>query len=343
MAEQEPLSRDGPLTKLDLVEGLAGWRRWLVQLLIAAVALSVFLVLRWLVDLWVDGAAPFAPAYVPIILATLAGRLPAGILVWFATMLYGWVAIVPPVGALTFSDPVDVPRTFVNMAVSLVLVLVIDAARRQAAGLVRERDERVRERNMLLAEVDHRLKNNLAILASLFSMQARESASEEAREALAMATSRVHSLARAYEHLRYDTGAIAAADTRPFLEGLCASLREALALDGRIELVADVEPCQVARDRAAALALLVNEIVTNAAKHAFVGRDHGTIALSFSCRGEGALLTIGDDGIGMAGVDDRRGKGRPLLDGLARMSQGRLSCHSGRKGTTYRLELRALP
>ncbi|WP_068074556.1 sensor histidine kinase [Novosphingobium lentum] len=311
---------------------------------IAATGLAVLIAIRALVDLWEPGAAPYAMIYPIIFLATAVGRLRAGLLTWVVCMVYSSL-IVMPLGRAVVAEaiPTD-PRTVINALVGLFMVIVTEAARRQAAELIREREARIAERDMLLREVDHRLKNNFAMFGSLLSLQQREARSDEARDILARATARLHSLSQAYDHLRYEPGSITVLDISVLLQGLARSLRDVLGLDGKFSLDVEAGPRLIARDRASALALLVNELVTNAAKHAFADREGGEIRIVLvSPHAESAVIEIADNGIGLPSESTGSGQGRKLVEVLAQMAGGTLAVDSDATGTSYRIALEALP
>ncbi|MGB5484395.1 sensor histidine kinase [Parasphingorhabdus sp.] len=217
-------------------------------------------------------------------------------------------------------------------------------ARTTGRWLLLEKEQRIAERDMLLVEVDHRVKNNLAILSSLLSLQRQKSDNIEVKEALSKAGGRVHSLSKAYESLRYDNlDNIAVVDMRDFLNRLCGSLREALALDGRIELIVAAEPCQLSRDRAGAVGLLINELVTNAVKHAFVDRESGAITVEMRTISDGAVLEVRDNGVGLPDIIRDGAQGTQFLEAFAQMAKGELDSETSEQGTRYICKLEETP
>ncbi|MFC4294883.1 sensor histidine kinase [Novosphingobium tardum] len=332
------------LARLDLVGERKGGSALAVQVAVALAALLGFLASRGFVDLWVRGTAPFAVIYPWILLATLTGRLRAGLIAWLTMTAVVASGFMVPGRWLTFADPNNFPRTIVNGIVGFLIVLITDAARRQAFDLLAEREMRIAERDMLLEEVDHRLKNNLAMLSGLLALQVRETTNDEVKEVLTRAAARLQSISDAYESLRYEPGSITVVDAEVLLNRLCASLRGALGLDRDIRLEVEAESCLISRDRAAALALLVNELVTNAVKHAFRERGSGTIRVSLTRLGHGsASLVIADDGRGLHPGGAATGKGHKLLQALAEMAGASLEIRSGADGTRFLLELKQLP
>jgi two-component sensor histidine kinase len=343
LPQRRPTAIATRVARLDFIGRRTGPAALARQLAVAAMTLAVFVAVRAMLDAIAPGVGPFTPLYPLLIPATLLGRLPAGLVTWAAGNAYVAKVVLPSVGAISSSGDV-VALTVLSLASTLFVVLLTEAARSQSAALLREREGRIRERDMLLLEVDHRLKNNLAMLSGLLALQLRETDNDEAREVLARAGARLQSLARVYDNLRYEPGTVTVLDAAVLVERLCGSLGDALGLDDSIALECAAEPVLVTRDRASALALLINEVVTNAAKHAFAGRNGGRIRMELSrAQDGGAVLSIADDGRGIDPEARSDGRGRKLLAALAEMAGGELSVESGWNGTTYRLRLRQLP
>lgn len=332
------------ITRLDLIDLTPRFPPIVVQVIVAAIFTGAAVAAREIIDRWAVGAGPFAVNVPFILLATLFGRFRAGFLALVLTTVYSWYYVLPAIGSFSFETAGDGARTVVNAATGLIIVGLGDAARTTGRWLVLEKEQRIAERDMLLVEVDHRVKNNLAILSSLLALQQRKSENAEVKSALGKAVGRVHSLAKAYESLRYDNlDNIAVVDMRDFLNRLCGSLREALALDDRIELVVAAEPYQLSRDRAGGIGLLVNELVTNAVKHAFVDRDKGCITVALRTEAEGAVLEIRDDGVGLPEVVRDGAQGTQFLNAFAQMAKGELESETDEYGTRYICRLESTP
>ena len=314
--------------------------QWIVALGMVAFAIAS----RLLVDLLFPGAAPYAINVPAVLAATLIGRLRAGMITLVLTSIITWYAVVPIQFSFRFLAPSDAPRTLVNIATSLILVLLAEFGRRSFRDLLHEREARIDERDMLLREVDHRVKNNLAVLASLLRLQQRETHHDEVRIALEKAANRVHSLAAAYENLHYDGGDVAVVRLDEFLDRLCRSLAQALAIGDSVRIVVTADRCLLARDRASAVGLFVNEAVTNAVKHAFAARPGGTIRVSLKGDQGHATLTVVDDGVGLPDGDIRDGaKGHKYLEAFATIARARMTSDSDATGTCYTLTLEEMP
>lgn len=335
--------REMRIVRLDLVAGKTGWRRLLSEILAALIALALVAGLRAVIDIWLPNTAPYALAYPGLLVATMMGRLRGGLIAWPLVFGYLWLVGIDHGPDYRFADPQDYPRTVINLVVGLMVIALTESARAVASALLVEREQRVRERDMLLAEFDHRLKNNLTILTSLIGMQAREAENPAVVEALDKTASRIASLGRTYDHLRYEPGAIAMVDLGDLMKGLCVSMHESLLRDSPIEFACHPCPCPVQRDRASALALLINELVTNAIKHAFVGRTAGKLDISLTVDSSEALLTVVDDGVGIPSESPAGRQGMRLLNALAKMAQADLFVSSGNAGTRFDVRLRNLP
>ncbi|AMO71853.1 sensor histidine kinase [Sphingorhabdus sp. M41] len=332
------------INRLDLIDLMPRFFPSAVQILVAITFTAIAIAAREAINNWAVGAAPFAVNVPFILLATLFGRFRAGFLTLVLTTIYSWYYVLPVTGSFMFDDSGDRARTFVNAAIGLIIVCLGDAARTAGRWLLLEKEQHIAERDMLLAEVDHRVKNNLAILSSLLALQQQKSENSEVKSALGRAAGRVHSLSKAYESLRYDNlDNIAIVDMQDFLNRLCGSLREALTLDGRIKLIVAAEPCQLSRDRAGAVGLLVNELVTNAVKHAFVDRDKGTIRVELRAVSDGAVLEVRDDGVGLPDIIRDGAQGTQFLNAFAQMAKGELDSETSEQGTRHICRLAETP
>ncbi|NRD90016.1 hypothetical protein C8024_11940 [Sphingopyxis sp. BSNA05] len=220
------------ITQLDAIDLAPKLPEWSTQLLVGVVCALGALLMRLLVDLVYPGAAPYAISVPAILVATLVGRFRAGLFVLVLTSVFTWYYVVPFEGSFAFANISDGPRTIVNVLTGLLLIGLAELARRNFRDLLHEREERIVEREMLLREVDHRVKNNLAILTSLLRLQQHETENEDAKRALEKAAGRVLSLSKAYENLHYGIDNIAVVQFDEFIEQLCAEVGNALTLEG---------------------------------------------------------------------------------------------------------------
>ena len=161
-------------------------------------------------------------------------------------------------------------------------------------------EEALKAKTALLNEVHHRVKNNLQVVSSLLSLQAR-GIPEEIREPFTESQGRIKAMALIHQQF-YEKQQMDRIEGLSYLKNLCDLLRQSytgITRKLRIELDSDQEAVFLSMDQALPFGLLINELVTNAIKHAFIGRDQGQIRI-FVTRAHGEIyLSLHDDGIGI--------------------------------------------
>jgi two-component sensor histidine kinase len=193
------------------------------------------------------------------------------------------------------------------------------------------------QKDALMREIHHRVKNNLQVISSLLNMQQRALADPAARAAMSDTRQRITALALIYRAL-YQGADLKRVDLRPFLEELTAQLVAGEAMHGpQVRTELSVDALVIDPDRLAPLALFAVEAITNAQKHAFAARG-GLLTLNFRVRGEEAELEISDDGHVAADGLAATGVGRTLMTAFARQLRGRAELfRNGGGGVTARL------
>ncbi|HZL18300.1 MAG TPA: histidine kinase dimerization/phosphoacceptor domain -containing protein [Polyangia bacterium] len=165
----------------------------------------------------------------------------------------------------------------------------------------------LREKEVLLKEIHHRVKNNLQVISSLLNLQARYLTDPAARAIFSQSQTRVQSIALVHERL-YESADLSHVDFGKYVAVLIDNVFDTYDAPSRgIAKVIDVGDVHLTVDVAIPCGLIVNELVTNALKHAFPDGRAGTVRVGLSESPEGTLdLTVQDDGVGMpAGVDPR--------------------------------------
>ncbi|MFK0300429.1 sensor histidine kinase [Brevundimonas sp. NPDC090276] len=176
------------------------------------------------------------------------------------------------------------------------------------------------EKDALMREIHHRVKNNLQIISSLLSMQQRAVADPAARAALGDTRQRITALALIYRTL-YQSDDIREADSRTFLTELVGQLIAGEAMRGPLVTSSvEADAIIIDPDRLAPVALWLVEAVSNAQKHAFAGRG-GDLRVRFKVSGDTSVLEVQDDGPGMADRDTA-GVGRTLMSAFAKQLRG---------------------
>jgi PAS domain S-box-containing protein len=203
----------------------------------------------------------------------------------------------------------------------------------------------LKEKEVLLKEIHHRVKNNLQIVISLMRLESRSFSEERVRAALKDLETRIRAMALVHEHL-YHSSDLAKIGFKDYLKGLCEELFRTYRADGgRIALEIDAEAVALDIERAIPCGLIINELLTNAIKYAFPGDRKGVLRVAIRNTSDNEVeIVVGDDGIGMPEtLDIRNAKtlGLQLVTTLAENQlKGRVELEraSGtRSGTRFRI------
>jgi len=203
----------------------------------------------------------------------------------------------------------------------------------EARAEARHKDDLVREKAILLQEVQHRVANSLQIIASVLMQSARRVQSQEARGHLQDAHHRVMSIAAVQRQLAATSlGDVA---LRPYFAQLCESLGASMIHDAKqLSITATVDESVVKADASVSLGLIVTELVINALKHAFPGHRHGTITVDYRSKGSKWSLSVSDDGVGMpSGGTAKPGLGTGIVEALAKQLGGDIKIVDAASGT----------
>jgi two-component sensor histidine kinase len=210
----------------------------------------------------------------------------------------------------------------------------------RVADRTRELQAVLESRNMLLREVNHRIKNNLQIVSSLLGLHGRRAQDPQVRQHLEEAQARIGTIAalhaRLYRNDRYDS-----VDLGDYLAHLCDDVLVALGGDPAARrIVLETEPVMVSIDQAVPIALIVNELVTNAFQHAFAPDEPGTVMVRLHATDGRLDLEIRDGGRGLPGAEHRRaGMGSALVEGFVRQLGGSIAVIDAMPGTSWQISV----
>lgn len=155
------------------------------------------------------------------------------------------------------------------------------------------------EKEVLLKEVHHRVKNNLQIVSSLLQLQSQTLKDPEAIKALRESQNRIESISLIHKNL-YTSANIGQIDVADYIENLAASLLFSYQIyPGKIALETDIDSVSLNVDQAIACGLVINELISNALKHAFPNQEVGTISIALRNVGNNIEMIIRDNGIGL--------------------------------------------
>lgn len=177
---------------------------------------------------------------------------------------------------------------------------------------------------ILLREGDHRIKNSLQVVASLLEMQAIRETSAPARNALHAAASRIQAVARIHDALQLDGGEDVV-DLGALIETMSKSLHAMSGGSSAVEIIVDVESVQTPLLFAQPIALIVNELIINALRHAFPNDRAGAVIVTVARNGGELQIGVSDNGVGLpAGYAETHGYGMTLVRAMVAKVGGRL-------------------
>lgn len=304
----------------------------------AAVGLAVSC--RLVVDIFAPGVLAYAFVFPAVIFACLIAGVRSGLIVTVICQTLIWYFVIPPKRAFTIDFPHSVGLVVATASLALT-AWAVSSFRATSYRLREEQERHVELLSLALREVDHRTRNNFQIAASLLLSRAAGQDNPELRAELQAAAGRLQSLASVYSNLALSSANLSTVLLHEHLREICERIRDGM-LPAGVNLSFDAEPIQVPAQMAVSIALIVNECLTNAAKHAFPD-GVGAVAVWVRPDGEGNILvSIEDDGPGHNPTRSE-GTGSKLMELLARGMDADLNITSGAttdRGTRCDLKVR---
>ena len=196
------------------------------------------------------------------------------------------------------------------------------------------KDDLLREKAILLQEVQHRVANSLQIIASVLLLNARKVHSDETREQIRDAHQRVMSVAALQKQLAAST--LGDVLLRPYFTQLCNSIGASMIRDrSQLTLTVTADDSAAPAETSVSLGLIVTELVINALKHAFPDRRPGKIVVDYRAHGPNWTLSITDDGTGMPKRPgaSKAGLGTTIVEALAKQLHARVQVDDANPGT----------
>ena len=156
----------------------------------------------------------------------------------------------------------------------------------------------LKEKDVLLKEIHHRVRNSLQLVSSMLSLQVPQLESLQALELLKQSQTRIRAIALLHEKL-YRSPSLAQVDVAGYLRGLASSLTEAYRVTDNVVLSVRADDLGLGMDAALSCGLIVNELLSNALKHGFPARRQGKVEVALRREGEAIVLEVADDGVGL--------------------------------------------
>src|SRR5215831_19327415 len=318
-------------------------QRWPLSICLTAAASGV--VLAYLFQLPIEREVPGEPFLLfllVVIASTLAFGASAGFLATALSTILSFL-FFEPIGSFAVLHAVDVIKIELYAVVAACSVIafarlgkMVIAARENAESLKRLNESK----SILLRELAHGVANNFASIAALISVRSTTISDAQARSALDEAAEQIRIMGQVHSRLRTSDRDVSLG-SRDFLENLCDELKASLARGRQISLECEVHDLLLTTHQAVSVGLIVNELVTNAVKHAFPDGRKGCIRVGFEALENNQLqLSVEDDGIGFVNRQQRgSGLGQELVKGLAHELGARLEVKSSERGSAFVLRM----
>ena len=213
-----------------------------------------------------------------------------------------------------------------------VLLTVVDATEAKAAEKLKS--DLIRDKDILLQEIQHRVANSLQIIASVLLQNAKKVTSEESRTHLRDAHQRVMSVAAVQRQLA--ASSMSDVILKPYLTQLCLSIGASMIEDhDLVSIKVDGDGSATTAEVSVSLGLIVTELVINALKHAFPFGRPGVVTVDYHSENEGWALSVCDDGIGIpeSGEDAKAGLGTAIVQALATQLSAKITVNDLKPGT----------
>lgn len=244
------------------------------------------------------------------------------------------------IGVICFEN-VGAPREWTlqeqkyGLVAAQMLSLTIESHNKQLAKQALELA--LDEKNILLQEVNHRVKNNLSIVASLMNLQSEKSNDDYHKQLFMECRNRLDSIATVHE-LIYKAKSYSHINFKEYLNQIIDHISDSYSSINHIKILKGITEVDVDISAAIPLALIVNELITNAYKHAFTNKSEGIIEISLMENNKQVFLTIKDNGHGFdKTIIPKNSIGMDILGGLIEQINGTCNLTSDEKGTQFKI------
>jgi two-component sensor histidine kinase len=213
----------------------------------------------------------------------------------------------------------------VSFAVLLMVAAFSVFAYRQRNKLAREKkrsDQLLADKELLLREIHHRVKNNLEVVSSLLALQSAQIGDTQTKDAMQESQNRVQSIGIVHQKLYQGTN-LGAIEMKDYFLNLSESILDSFGADKRVTIECAMEKLDVDIDTAVPLGLIVNELLTNTLKYAFPEGQPGKVLIKLQKQNNGVLkLEVSDNGVGKSGITHGTGFGGQLVSLLTQQLSG---------------------
>ena len=315
----------------------------LVEIAVGTAAATAMLAIRLPFASVTGDRAPYALNFLAVVIAAVLAGWRAGLIALVLGQFLIWAIIVPPYWSVAIGDNERLAGLVIATVSQLLVLVVIALYQLEVDKGTAEREKRLELLDQARRELDHRARNNYQTMLSLIQLQAAREKDLSAKNALQQVADRIAAISFATEHLAMRGEDLATVRLRDHLCGLCEQLERGLAR-GEVQVECDVPDVTASADTAIHLAIIVNELVTNALKHAFQDGAPGRVQVRSQVAGRGLEIEVSDDGQGLKARSARTGSGlgMKLVETFAWHLNAEHDVWSSAEGTRHRIVVPAL-
>ena len=305
-----------------------------VEIAVALIITGLLGLLRIAIVPFAGDRAPYALVFLAVVGATVFAGWRSGLLAIAICQFMSWTLVVEPVGSGLERSQLIGGLGLATFA-QLVVVVIIALYQREVDRAWSQREEQIELIRHALAEIDHRTANNYQTVLALVSAQSR-SADAPVKAALQQVSDRIRAIAMASKQLAVSSGSLEQVRLDQHLGQLCKEIGKGLTRPG-IEIKYDFEDIELGADETVWVSILVNELVTNALKHAFPDEKQGVIRVALRRAAGGLALAIEDNGSGMKRGRRAGGLGTRLVQTFIKQLGADHQLETGPDGTRHRI------
>ena len=310
----------------------------MIEILIGVLIAIAVIAARMPLDAFVGQNAPYALIFLGVVVSCVLGGWRSGLITLLIGQFFTLYAVVEPRGSFVPTEAGATGAFLFATASQLLILTVIALYQREVTRALAEQERQMDLLSEALGEIDHRTKNNYQIVVSLLMLQAQRAQLPEVGQALREAADRVNAVSRASEHLALRSEDLGTVRLGDHLCELVAQIKRGLSHDG-VKVECYVDDLSASTEKAIYLSIIVNELVTNALKHAFREGTEGSIRVSSEARPEGVAIIIEDDGSGIAErpANARTGLGTRLVERFVSQVGAVHKVSSSSSGTIHKI------
>ena len=303
----------------------------------AGMALLIF-GLRLLLYPWIGETAPLAPVFVGIAAAVVLAGWRSALLTLALGEFLIWVFIMAPRGVLGPKDAVPVNTLIVATLAELLIIAIVGLYQHEVERAWSKRESQLGLLQQALKEIDHRTSNNYQTVLALVLAQAKTAKAAETKGALQQIADRIRAIASVSTKLAVASEDLDEIRVAEHLDELCKQIERGLSRSG-VRLHCDFEDMVLGADKTVCISIIVNELVTNALKHAFPEGRAGTISITLARQRGAVELVVADDGVGMnkSAAPKGTGLGTRLVDTFVKQLRAKHEVTSDGGGTRHRI------